>query len=159
MQPSNGGLSYIHHHHHQQQERQQHSMEDDCCCSPSVLQNLNHPCLSHLQQEQHKQPHQVFLQQHHQLFYPFQQLQQQQEQQSQGQGTPQNPSLFTMSFKLGRNEGSGNRKASALNNQDEVAATPTLLDGNEHINPPHAILMPRSWHPLEDYTTIKEPFW
>ncbi|KAJ6372936.1 hypothetical protein OIU76_027301 [Salix suchowensis] len=145
MQPSNGGLSNIQPHH---QQRQQHLMEDDCCCSPSVvlpisnLENLNHPYL----------PHQVFLQQHHQLFYPFQQ------QQSQGQGTPQNPSLFTMNFKLGGNEGSGNKKASALNNQLEAAAAPALLDGNGHINPPHAILMPHSWHPQEDSTPIKEPF-
>ncbi|KAJ6698231.1 TRIHELIX TRANSCRIPTION FACTOR GTL2 [Salix purpurea] len=163
MQPGYG-LSNTDHH-RQQQHRQQHLMEDDFSCSPSVLpipnfQNLNYPYQPHLHhhQQQHKHPHQVLLQQHHQLF----QLQQQR--QSQVQVAPQNPSLFSVNFKWGRNyEGSGNKKAGALNNQEEAACTTTntatFHDGNVHFNPPHAIFMPHSWHPQEDSTTIKEPFW
>ncbi|XP_011019357.1 PREDICTED: trihelix transcription factor GTL1-like [Populus euphratica] len=167
MQPSYG-LPNIDHHHHQQQQRQQHLMEDDYSCSPSVLpisnlQNLNYPYQPHLHhhlQQQHKHPHQVLLQQHHQLFYPFQQ-----QQQVQGQSQDQvNPSLFSVNFKWGRDyEDSGYKKAGALNNQEEAASTTTntttFLDGNVHSNPPHPILMPHSWHPREDSTTIKEPFW
>jgi hypothetical protein len=166
MQPSYG-LPNIDHHHQQQQQRQQHLMEDDYSCSPSVLpisnlQNLNYPYQPHLHHylQQHKHPHQVLLQQHHQLFYPFQQ-----QQQVQGQSQDQvNPSLFSVNFKWGRDyEDSGDKKAGALNNQEEAACTTTntttFLDGNVHSNPPHAILMPHSWHPREDSTTLKEPFW
>ncbi|KAF9680954.1 hypothetical protein SADUNF_Sadunf06G0175200 [Salix dunnii] len=163
MHPSYG-LSNIDHH-HQQQQRQQHLMEDDFSFSPSVLpilnlQNLNYPCQPHLHHHQHKHPHQVLLQQHHQLF----QLQQQGQGQSQVQVAPQIPSLFSVNFKWGRNyEGSVNKKAGALNNQEEAACattnTTTFHDGNVHFNPPHAILMPHSWHPREESTTIKEPFW
>ncbi|KAJ9168161.1 hypothetical protein P3X46_019720 [Hevea brasiliensis] len=178
MQPSYG-VPDIHrqqqNHHHLQQ-----FIENDDCCS-SVLpisnpsQNLNHPYQPHLPQQ--KQPEYIFLQQQqnsipilHQLFQhqhqpqqqDFRQFQSQEErlysqirhQHQQVQAQPPHPPFFSVKFKLGLDQNGGNKEC-ALNQREAT----DFLNGNEH-NPPHVPpVMPHCWHPQEDSTSIKEPFW
>lgn len=158
QQPSNGVSSDIHQQQQQQQrKRQQQFLADDGCCLSvfpiSSTQNLNHHFQAHTQPhfQQQQQSHQLF---QHQQFRPFQQGEERSQRQVQQQGHAS--SFFTLNFKLGLNENSGNKDRGANLNHEEAI---TFLHGNEHNNPPHAFVMPHCWHPQEDSTTFKEPFW
>ncbi|KAJ6861902.1 hypothetical protein NC652_038889 [Populus alba x Populus x berolinensis] len=76
----------------------------DCCCSPSVLQNLN-PSFAYPTCNKYniKHPHQVILQQHNYLFYPFQQQQRSSSKhyRARVQGTPQKPFTLHHEFQVG----------------------------------------------------------
>ncbi|KDP34035.1 hypothetical protein JCGZ_07606 [Jatropha curcas] len=139
MQPSYG-VPDIHRHQQNQRLHHQFIKNDDCCSSVFPIsnpsQNLNHSFQQKQQPEQ-----QIFLQQQqptitHQLFQNQPQYQHFRPFQQQIYQHPQSthPPFFPAKFK------------SDLDNDKK--ATTDFLNGVTH-----------SWHPQEDSTSIKEPFW